>query len=196
MQLFAVGKVVAIQVRGIDKDLLLQRRPVVLRQPAVPQRGIEAARLHRFVKINYRVAGGGPREARIRDAAAGKRVEQRGLANTCATHEHDDKQRFLHFKRVALPAQVIGEAMQSSTGKRRDGEAVRAIQPGAQALLQQTQRRRKRSQDRLRGCHRRSHWSNLVSHRLAYDCRSPFRRLRDRLSKRRVEFVQSLRYPP
>src|SRR4051812_22891286 len=75
-QLVAVGNVVAIQVRRIDDDLLLQVRTIMRHEPAMAERRIKPVRLHGFVVINDRVARGWPSERRLGDGASGERIQE------------------------------------------------------------------------------------------------------------------------
>ncbi len=75
-EFFAVGQVIAVDVRGVDEHFLLQGGVIVGDQLAMLQSGIEAVRLDRFVVVNHRIVGGWPGEGSLGNGAAGQGVKE------------------------------------------------------------------------------------------------------------------------
>src|SRR5262245_11663890 len=62
VKLLTVGEVVAVEVRRIDDDFLLERWPVVDHELAMLECRVQFVRLERLMVVDDRIARGGPRE--------------------------------------------------------------------------------------------------------------------------------------
>ncbi len=103
--------------------------------------------------IDDRVARRRPGERRLGDSAAGEGVEQRGLADTGAAHEHDDQEGAVHVEGVGLTAQVADQPFEGGVVEGRQRVTMAAVEPGAQAAFQAAQGWRQRSQQGSRIWH-------------------------------------------
>ena len=120
----------------------------MLDEPAQPQGRVEPVGLHRVVEVDDRVAGGRAGVRRRGDRPAGQRVEERGLADPGAAHEHHDQQRPVHVEGVALPAEVVGEPLQFGPLDHRQREPPAGVEPRAQLPLQPAEQGGERPQQR------------------------------------------------